>query len=347
MEQLALHRRKEDTIIVLGTQYNQEDFRIPGVRFISVKYDPRNKLVCIFWELYLVTIALKRLKADRVLFPRGFAPLLHPTEDYVIVHDMIPFYYDKEFPRVLNPLENFYIMWRLKASIRHSHGVITDSQASKEEILRLTDVAEEKVQVVYPGQNRLDLPAIKEADVSSELDKLEGQDYICAITSGLPHKNAAGILESYEKYCNLCQTPLPLVVIGLEDVETYDVPDEIKKYIVCIKYLKEDAQMHKVIMGSKVFLFLSLQEGFGFPPLEAMQLGVPVICSNRSSLPEVAGMAAELVDPKDVDSVAGTLKGLTEDKTLQDSLREKGYQNTDRFLWENRIEEYMKILLHP
>ena len=125
------------------------------------------------------------------------------------------------------------------------------------------------------------------------------------------------------------------------------MPDEIKKYIVCIKYLKEDAQMHKVIMGSKVFLFLSLQEGFGFPPLEAMQLGVPVICSNRSSLPEVAGMAAELVDPKDVDSVAESLKRLTEDKTLQDSLREKGYQNTDRFLWENRIEEYMKILLHP
>lgn len=78
-----------------------------------------------------------------------------------------------------------------------------------------------------------------------------------------------------------------------------------------------------------------------------MQLYIPVICSNRSSLPEVAGTAAELVDPKDVDSVAESLKRLTEDKTLQDSLREKGYQNTDRFLWENRIEEYMKILLHP
>ena len=60
----------------------------------------------------------------------------------MIVHDMIPFYYDKEFPGVLNPLENFYIMWRLKASIRHSHGVITDSKASKEEILRLVGVAE-------------------------------------------------------------------------------------------------------------------------------------------------------------------------------------------------------------
>lgn len=347
VEQLALHRRKEDTIIVLGTRHNQEDFRIPGVRFVSVKYDPRNKLICILWELYLVTIALKRLKADRVLFPRGFAPLWHPAEDYVIVHDMIPFYYDKEFPGVLNPLENFYIMWRLKSSIRYSHGVITDSQASKEEILCLTGVAEEKVQVVYPGQNQLDLSAIKEADVSSELDKLEGQDYVCAITSGLPHKNATGILKSYERYCNLCRMPLPMVIIGLENVNAYDVPDEIKKHIICIKYLKEDAQMYKVVMESNVFLFLSLQEGFGFPPLEAMQLGVPVICSNKSSLPEVTGMAAELVDPKDTNLVAESLKCLIEDKKRQDSLREKGYVNINRFLWKNCIEDYMRILFYP
>ena len=96
-----------------------------------------------------------------------------------------------------------------------------------------------------------------------------------------------------------------------------------------------------------IFLFLSLQEGFGFPPLEAMQLGVPVICSNRSSLPEVAGTAAELVDPQDAALVAETLKLLIENKTLQESLRKKGYQNTDRFLWENRIEDYMRILLYP
>lgn len=339
-----MHRQKEDTIIVLGTRHNEEDFRIPGVRFVSVKYDPRNKLICILWELYLVTIALKRLNADRVLFPRGFAPLFHPTEDYVIVHDMIPFYYDKEFPGVLNPLENFYIMWRLKASIRHSHGVITDSFASKKEILRITGVKEDKVQVVYPGQNKLDIAAVSSTSLCQEVTDLKGQDYICSITSGLPHKNAIGIIESYKKYCNICHNPFPLVIIGLSDLDDYEVPNEIKRHIICIKYLKEDIQMHRVIMGSKVFLFLSLQEGFGFPPLEAMQLGVPVICSDRTSLPEVTGTAAELVDPDNTQKVAELLKEITEQDILQNNLREKGYGNISRFSWENRIDDYMALL---
>ena len=89
---LAKSKNKKDKIVILGTKYNQEDFDIPGVKFVAVKYNPKNKLVCIFWELYLVNVALKRLKADAVLFPRGFAPMKKICPEYVIIHDMIPEY---------------------------------------------------------------------------------------------------------------------------------------------------------------------------------------------------------------------------------------------------------------
>ena len=89
---LAKYKNSQDKIIVLGTKYNREDFDIPGVKFVSVKYNPKNKLVCIIWELYLVNEALKKIRADKVLFPRGFAPMKKVCKEYVIIHDMIPFY---------------------------------------------------------------------------------------------------------------------------------------------------------------------------------------------------------------------------------------------------------------
>lgn len=338
VENLAKNHMKEDKIIVLGTKYNREDFNLPGVKFISVKYDPHNKLICILWELFLVSAALKKLRANRVLFPRGFAPLRHTVEEYVIVHDMIPFYYHKNFPSVLNPVENFYIMWRLKASVKISDGVLTDSAASKQEIIRWTKGNADKIHVVYPGQNRIQY----ESDGTDS-----GQsDYICAVTSRLPHKNAKGIMESYIKYCERSENPLSLVVIGLENTDEYTMPEEVRERITCYKYLKEDADMYDLIRHSRIFLFLSYIEGFGFPPLEAMQLGVPVVCSNVSSVPEVVGDAAVLVDPYDTEHVAEELVRLETDGKLCRQYIARGNHNTERFLWEQRIVEYRNILLH-
>lgn len=339
VENLARNHKEKDSIIVLGTRHNQKDFDIPGVKFISVKYNPHNKLICILWELYLVTFALKKIRADRVLFPRGFAPLRHTVEEYVIVHDMIPFYYHKNFPGVLNPLENFYIMWRLKASIKTSDGVLTVSDASKQEIIRWTKCSADKIHVVYPGQNKIQYETNK--------PKPEyGGDYICAITSRLPHKNAKGIVESYVKYCERSEHPLSLVIIGLENTDEYTMPEEVRERIKCYKYLKEDADMYDLIRHGRIFLFLSYIEGFGFPPLEAMQLGVPVVCSNVSSVPEVVGDAAVLVDPYDTKQVAEKILEMAENRKLREEYTARGYENAERFLWEHRIVEYRNVLLH-
>lgn len=352
VENLAKTREKKDKIIVLGTKYNRDDFDIPGVKFISVKYDPHNKLVCILWELLLVSAALKKIRADRVLFPRGFAPLRHTVEEYVIVHDMIPFYYHKNYPGVLNPLENFYIMWRLKASVKICDGVLTDSAASRQEIIRWTKGNADKIHVVYPGQNRIrpetdktGFGRMKDAEEIPGHSSEDEGNYICAVTSHLPHKNAKGIMESYVKYCEKSVQPLPLVVIGLENTEEYAMPQTIRERITCYKYLKEDDDMYDLIRHSRIFLFLSYIEGFGFPPLEAMQLGVPVICSNVSSLPEVAGDAAVLVDPYNTEQVADELVRLETDRELCKRYIAKGYENTRRFLWEYRIGEYQKLLI--
>lgn len=325
---------RECNIIVLGNKHNRQDFEIEGVQFQEMPYNPLDKIFCIYWELFLVKKYYKRFRGDRIIFPRGFAPFSRKLNDIIIVHDMIPFYYHKNFPGYFNRLENFYIMSRLKGSIKKCKKVITISNASKKEILDITHINSNKIAVIYNGCNRIMKEEIKEQDHSAK------NGYLFAVTSSLPHKNAEGILKAYEKYCEACEKPERLLLLGVENQGETSISKKAAEGITYIKYIKENSRVHAAIKGAKAFLFLSLAEGFGFPPIEAMQLGVPVICSNLSSLPEVVGDSAVLVNPQEAGEVGDAIQRLLSDQKKQRELVEKGYENIKRFDWDKTAKEY-------
>ena len=337
---LAAYEQKnhENTLIVLGNAFNQKDFDMSGIRFIEIRNkNPRNKLTCILWELFEVSFYAKKLRADRVLFPRGYAPMLHWTKESVIIHDMIPFYYHEQFPGYFNRLENFYIMWRLRASARGADDVITISEASKRDILRYSKVAPEKITVIYNGHTAVSCP-----------EDLDGGNtdggYIVANTSALPHKNAVGIVKSYERYCQMTDKPLPLTIVGIECIDQFVSGCKVSDQITCIRYIESNEAFHKLIHEARLFVFLSFIEGFGFPPIEAMQLETPVLCSDTSSLPEVVGDAAVCVNPEDTEKAAQAILKLAEDDKLRRQLQERGRANVKRFSWEETGEQYRKVL---
>jgi glycosyltransferase involved in cell wall biosynthesis len=333
--ELAKDKSEEIEITVLGNSYNKKDFEIDGVKFVEINKNPLNKLTCIFWELFEVSVIAKKMGADKVLFPRGYASILHLTKEYVIIHDMIPFYYHENYPDYFNKLENFYIMWRLKASARKADKVITISEASKQDIIRYSHTSKDRIVVINNGYNAIAKREYNEAE----------KPYIIAVTSELPHKNAYGIVKSYECYYNSTNSPLPLTIVGISDTLQYDINEDIRKNITCIKYIDKNEELQQLIYGAKLFLFLSLIEGFGFPPIEAMQLNTPVICSGRSSLPEVVGDAAVLVDPENYVQVAETMNLVLDEKFDREGLCGKGKANVERFGWEKTGNEYRKILL--
>ena len=320
---------KQCKIVVLGNAYNEQEFNIPGVEFVCIEHDPLNKLRCIWWELFEVSFAARKYHADKMIHPRGYAPILKMTKEYIVVHDMIPFYYDEHYKGYFNRLENFYIMWRLKASIRSCDRVITISEASCKDILNRVKVPKSKISVIYNGYNITELP-----------ECVDKSNYIIAVTSKLPHKNAKGIIEAYEVYFKQCEHPLQLRIIGIGDVEQYALEPQAKENIKCYQYIESNEEMHRMI-----FLFLSLIEGFGFPPVEAMQLGIPVVCSKMSSLPEVVGDAAILVDPCEPDEVADALEKLQNDANKQQELIVKGYHNVERFSWDKTANKYADIVM--
>lgn len=329
---------RNSELIILGNQYNQEDFDIQGVKFLRISnYNPLSKIHCIIWELFAVSMACKKLKADRIVFPRGFCALTHPAKDIVIIHDMIPFYYHEHYPDYFNKLENAYIMNRLKASARSCNRIITISEASKKEIMKYCKVNENRICVIHNGCN--------EITIEKDSSLIDEKQYIFAITSKLPHKNAQKIFEAYKKYCEISDEPLKLKVVGVEDTIGIEFPEDIKTKISCYKYVENDDELHAIMRGAKVFLFLSFVEGFGFPPIEAMQLGVPVICSNRSSLPEIVGSAAILLDPENIDEIAYEINRIDEDFSKSSELVRLGYKNIERFYWNTISPVYWKELI--
>lgn len=346
-----LHQEQEHSIIVFGNAYNREDFDVPGVTFVEMKGNPLNKIYCILWELFIVVWYAGKYQADRILFPRGFAPFISMQRagkrkgrkrirDTIIIHDLIPFYYDKHYPGVFNKLENAYIMNRLKASIKGADRIITISEYSKEDILNKVPGCEEKITVINNGLNDVSF----ENKSNASADRV-GADYIVAMTSGLPHKNAGGVLKAYEAYYHLAQKPLNLVVIGIADTSFYGEMDaKAASHVTCYKFFAKFDEMCRVTSGAKAYLFLSYAEGFGFPPLEAMQLGIPVVCSNRTSLEEVVADAGILVEPDDLEAVAEALRRVTTEENLRKELIRKGYENIKRFSWESRTDLYWKEL---
>lgn len=332
-------------LTVIGTSRNEDDFSVRGVNFIKItNYDPVRTADCLLWELFAVKHVMRETHADIALFPRGYLPMtgVRGCRMVPIIHDMIPFYYNENYPKYFGRIHNAYIMKRLKGSVRAADRVITISKASKSDICRYTGVDDKKISVINNGLTALFLNEERErATFSNDLPS----EYIVAIASAYPHKNLEGVLKGYSAYTSYTKTPLDLVVIGVDSIPQGIVDPELEQKIHCIRYIADDKQYQEIVTGSSLMVFLSLIEGFGFPPLEAMQMGVPVICSDRSSLPEVAGDAAVLVDPIDAAAVGKMIHNVLADDDLKQELIKKGFDNISRFSWENIAKQYWDFIV--
>ena len=325
-------------IVVIGNRENRADFSIDGVRFVEIKNgDPRNNLTCVLWELFAVSEAAKREQADRIIFPRGYTAVDHPVPDIAIIHDLIPLYYERHHRGAMNRFKRAYINYRLKQSAKTCRHIITDSEASRQDLKRYYHIDDKKISVIHCGVNR--------TGTKNSVANSNKNGYICALTSGFPHKNAKGIFRSYEAYCRISKDPLPMTVLGTDSVQGLELPEDVHARITCMKYIPDDNLFYSIIANSRMFLFLSLIEGFGLPPLEAMQLGVPVICSNTYSLPEVVGDAAELVDPQDPEAVAQVMVRLAGDERRRKELVKRGKERIKRFAWNEIAGRYWRTIV--
>lgn len=295
--------------------------------------------------------AITHLPAQQVATLLWRYPRLHPV--IVTVHDIIPFLVrqDAEQSTFRHPADRFFDQLAMKG-LERCDAIISDSEFTKNTIVAALSCSPEKIFVVPLGVRQDQFHPIRVPPgfyARYQLD--EWTPYILYVGSDNPRKNLPRLIDAFDRVRQEIPA-VKLVKVGLSQnaAQAQLIREKIRKFglsqhIITFENIPDDDLAYFYNLAS-LFVFPSLFEGFGLPPLEAMACGTPVVCSRAASLPEVVGDAALLVDPSDIDALAGAIRSMLSDESLRNDFREKGLKRAARFTWERTAMETIQVYRH-
>lgn len=278
--------------------------------------------------------------------PTGNPPFLFlpPSIRLVVtIHDLFALAH----PQTSTLLEKLIARFWLPLVLPKVDRILTDSQASKADLLRYLPLRERQITVIPcgVGPEFRPLPAGQVAATLARYGLTPG--YLLTVVGAQDaRRNLARLLAAYRLLRRQREMP-PLVIIGKPRRSAWEnkerqLPASGEEGVQFLGYVPQD-DLPAFYNGASVFAFPSLYEGFGMPPLEAMACGAPVACSNVSAIPEVVGEAALLFDPYDVEAIASAISHLLEDAALRAELRERGLRRAMQFTWERAARATLAI----
>lgn len=240
----------------------------------------------------------------------------------------------------------------INLAVKFSDTIITVSDFSKSEIAKRTKVDEEKITVIHNGINTELFKTLDNQQSVDTKDKFGLPDkFILFVGNVKPHKNLRRLLMAYEVMYNRGLEDHYLVIAGEKegfitgDKEIFSIVhnnQDLKERVRFSGYV-DNADLPILYNAASVFVFPSLYEGFGLPPLEAMACGCPTVVSNAASLPEVCGDAAYYVDPNDTESISEGMYKILTDNSLRQHLIKKGLERAKLFSWKKSGGDHIKV----
>lgn len=308
------------------------DFEIRNPKWSKVEGKFKTKLISTFWLQVKAPLIVSKKKIDLFWGPRHQLPLFlpHRVKTVLTVHDTVHRLYPETM--TLTNLLSERLFFRL--SLVRSNVIITDSQSTASGIQRFYKIDPDKIDTIHPG-----IPFLPERSSGNEgLDFPLPPRYFLFVGTLDPRKNFERLFEAFVKI-RPEKHGVHLVVAGSEGWKNRSFRERIDShplngYVHLAGYVPRDC-LRSLYEKALCLLFPSLYEGFGFPALEAMSCGTPVITSNTSSMPEVAGKAALLVDPYNVDALAEAIKKILKNGDLRNHLSLKGLERAKLFSWEH------------
>ena len=296
-------------------------------------------------EQFTIPLDLRREAVDLFHAPHYVLPPLTPCKSVVTIHDCIHLRFPQYLP---NRLGYVYARTSLWVATHRATRVLTVSETSKRDILRYFRVPEAKIDVIYNAIDERLGEAPSAEDVERVRERYQLNDPFVLYAGNIkPHKNLDRLIEAFNT----------LRRGGLENVKLLIIGDEVSKYATLRRAVHRyklhkhvrffgfvpDKTLASLYRLASVFVFPSLYEGFGLPPLEAMAAGTPVITSNVSSLPEVVGDAAILIDPYEPNEIAEAMRRVLTDPALREDLRARGLVRVKEFSWDRSIRRVRAI----
>lgn len=315
-------------------------------------YKPKNKnfkkvIVKSRWytlkENWQMPREIRKHQIDLMHFPHFNVPWLIKVPYVVTIHDLIMTHYPDSRATTKNKL----VYWLkikayqaiIKRAARNAEKIITVSDFSKQDIIKNLGVTHDKIEVTYEGFN---LPERKDSNI--DLGKWEiKKPYLLYVGKSYPHKNLEKLVEAFKNLDRNVQ----LVLVGKEDFFAKRLKNKIDNLglgqkIIMTGYVS-DEELSSLYQDALAFVFSSLLEGFGLPPLEAMGQGLPVVSSSASCLPEILGDAVLYFDPRDNDDIIDKLAQIIDNADLREKLIQQGYEKIKKYGWEKCAKETLDI----
>lgn len=298
----------------------------------------KHALLNIVWFEWSVKRFLEKEKPDLFLSPDGILCLGWKGKQFEVIHDINFLHKPKDLKFSNRKYYNFFFPKFAERAAR----IATVSAYSKQDICTSYRVAEEKVDVVYCGVNSFYHPVDARIMAATQTKYAGGYSYFVFIGTLSPRKNVLGLMKAFELYKKQSGLTTRLLIVGGSMYKTNELHDfqqqmQFGKDIVFTGRLG-DEDLNSVLASALCLVFVPFFEGFGIPVIEAMQCDVPVIASNVTSVPEIAGNAAILVDPFNTEEIKDAMIRVAEDESLRSSLILKGRIRKEQFSWEKTAD---------
>lgn len=297
----------------------------------------------IFWDQVTLSVEIRREKIDIFFSPLYKGPILSGAKLIVICHDL----YFLEFEK--NPLIKCLKSFYCKLTGNNADFIVTPSEYSRQEVIKFLRCSPKKVRVVNNSVEDKFLPMDRGAAFIEILNRFARikKDFILYVGNFKPHKNVSRIIEAYSLLPASLKDRYQLVIVGKKDKDYLSLSQLVGNYNLMenIEFLDVVREEDLIFLYSaaSALILVSLREGFGLPALEAMACGTPVVVSNASALPEVAGEAGLYVDPQDARDISSKIQSIIDDERLRSELSLKGLEQAKKFSIESSGRRILEL----
>jgi glycosyltransferase involved in cell wall biosynthesis len=333
---------------IKGTQFSKIELGIESDNF-RIENIPRPTILRLIWKLWHrigFDVRLSPGKPDLFLSMDFSLPLYCPSPAIAIVYDIIPLIIEGTFPWYTRAIFEKYISHTVKSA----DAIVAISQSTRNDLIHRLGVKPEKIHIIYPGyDDNAFKPQTQLLRVKSTLRKFKiPHEYILYAGTLQTNKNIPRLIEAFALLKKERRLPHKLVIVGKKAFGHEAVNSAIDMFavhddVIIAGYVRHE-ELPLLMHGADVFVLPSLHEGFGIPTLEAMACGTPVITANVSSLPEVVGDAALLVDPYNTHEIAEEMYRVVSDGKLREQLRQKGLERAKLFSWHKAAQEMLQLI---
>lgn len=321
-------------IFIFDRPFNNDFIFAENVTPVIIGPPTRHPLLWYLWFEFQIPKILKKYNVDLFLSPDGYLSSRTKVPQLAVIHDINFVHRPADLPWLIAKYYNHFFPKFAEIAKR----IATVSYYSKEDITRSFKVDYDKIDVVYDGINQIFEPILEKEKIAVRNKYSKGSAYFLFVGALHPRKNICGLLKAFDAFKCVNDDNIKLVIVGGEMHKTGEIFDTYAnmrfRNDVVFTGRVTTADLHDIFGAALALTFIPFFEGFGIPIVEAMSAGVPVICSNTTSIPEVGGNAVLYADPIKIDQITEAMLKLVGDDELRKNLIEKGFVQKDKFSWD-------------